>query len=34
MKMIEERPGFPGARRAKGGLGGPFEAPHIIGEMT
>jgi len=27
---IEERPGFPGARRASGGMGGPFEAPHYL----
>jgi len=26
---IEERPGFPGARRALGGLGGHFEPPHV-----
>src|SRR5438128_1074745 len=26
---VEERPGFPGALRALGGLGGPFEAPHL-----
>lgn len=25
----EARPGFPGARRAPGGLGAPFEAPHL-----
>src|SRR5438132_5558232 len=28
---IEARPGFPGARRALGGMGGHFVAPHHIG---
>jgi len=27
--QFEERPGFPGARRALGGLGGHFGAPHV-----
>jgi hypothetical protein len=26
---FEEGPGFPGVLRAAGGMGGPFEAPHM-----
>jgi hypothetical protein len=29
-RMIEERHGFAGARRASGGLGGHVGAPHVI----
>jgi hypothetical protein len=28
-RMIEERPGFPGALRAVGGVGGEVGAPHV-----
>ena len=28
-RAIEERPGSAGALRAPGGMGGPFEAPHV-----
>ena len=31
---VEERPGSPGARRASGGFGGPFEAPHVVGPFS
>jgi len=28
-RLIEERPGFPGALRASGGVGGHLGAPHV-----
>jgi hypothetical protein len=28
-RVIEERPGFPGASRAPGGMGGHFGAPQL-----
>jgi len=29
-REVEERHGFPGALRTLGGVGGHFEAPHVV----